>query len=161
MRGSEEGATVTVVVGVDGSAASRAALRQAAQEAQWRNAPLIAVAAYEPPLSAPAGGYPVATMHTDTEQRAAAESTLRDTLHTELGDQAGQIGLRVSGGVAGRVIVEAARETHAQLIVLASRTGKAVVPGTVTHHVLLKAPCTVMVVPTGDGDAGEQQPATR
>ena len=151
---------MTVVVGVDLSAASRAALRQAAQEAHWRNAPLIAVSAYEPPLSAPSGGYPMATMHTETEQKATAESTLRDTLHSELGDQAGQVDLRVSGGLAGRVIVEAARETHAQLIVLAARPGKAVVPGTVSHHVLLKAPCTVMIVPSGDGDASKQQSVT-
>ena len=39
---------MTVVVGVDGSPRSRAALRLAAQEAQWRQVPLVAVSAYEP-----------------------------------------------------------------------------------------------------------------
>lgn len=145
---------MTVVVGVDASLGSRAALRQAAQEAGWRNAPLVAVAAYEPPLGTPTGGYPVATMHTDTEQRTTAETTLRDTVHSELGDQAGQVDLRVSGGLAGHVILETARQTHAQLIVLASRPGKAVVPGTVPNHVLLKAECPVMVVPTA-GSGGQ------
>lgn len=33
---------MTVVVGVDNSAASKAALRLAAQEARWRQAPLVA-----------------------------------------------------------------------------------------------------------------------
>ena len=47
------GTGVTIVVGVDGSAASRVALRQAAQEARWRNASLVAVAAYEVPLGVP------------------------------------------------------------------------------------------------------------
>jgi nucleotide-binding universal stress UspA family protein len=141
---------VAVVVGVDGSASSRAALRQAAQEARWRQVPLVAVAAYEPPLPAPSGGYPVAAMHTDTENRAATESSLRDTLQDELGDQAGQVDMRVSSGLVGHIIVDAARETHAQLIVLAATPARSVVPGTVSHHVLTKTECPVMVVPKRD-----------
>ncbi len=141
---------MTVVVGVDGSGGSRAALRQAAQEAQWRNVPLVVVAAYEPPLPVPSGGYPVAAMHTETENRAATESTLRDTVKDELGDQAGHVDMRVSAGVAGRIIVETARETYAQLVVLATAPARSVVPGTVSHHVLTKAECPVMVVPQGD-----------
>jgi nucleotide-binding universal stress UspA family protein len=60
---------MTVVVEFDNSEASKAALRLAAQEARRRHAPLVAVSAYEPPLIAPAGGYPAATMHTEGEQR--------------------------------------------------------------------------------------------
>lgn len=142
---------MTVVVGVDGSASSRVALRQAAQEAQWRRVSLVAVAAYEQPVPAPSGGYPVGAMHTGTENRAATESSLRDTLQDELGDQAGQVDMRVSSGLVGRIIVEAARETHAQLIVLAATPARSVVPGTVSHHVLSKAECAVMVVPKEDG----------
>ena len=138
---------MTVVVGVDGSPPSRAALQLAAQEARCRQVPLVAVSAYEPPLTAPAGGYPVAALHTAEEDRAAAESALRDTVSEELGDQAGQADLRVSAGLAGRVIVETARQTHAQLIVLASSPGKAVLPGTVSQYVPLKADCPVMIVP--------------
>ena len=41
---------MTVVVGVDNSAAARAALRLAAQEARWRQVPLVVVSAYEAPL---------------------------------------------------------------------------------------------------------------
>lgn len=54
---------VTVVVGVDYSEASKEALRLAAQEARWRQAPLIAVSAYEPPIG-PVGGFPGSAMHT-------------------------------------------------------------------------------------------------
>jgi nucleotide-binding universal stress UspA family protein len=143
---------VTVVVGVDESAASRAALRQAAQEARWRHAALVAVTVYEPSLGAPTGGYPIAASHTDSEKRATAESALRDTVRKELGDQDVQIDLRVSGGLAGRVIIDTARQTAAQLIVLAAGPGKSVVPGTVSHHVLLKAECPVMVVPGTEPD---------
>ena len=48
---------MTVIVGVDSSEASKAALRLAAQEARWRQASLVAVSAYELPLG-PVGGFP-------------------------------------------------------------------------------------------------------
>jgi nucleotide-binding universal stress UspA family protein len=140
---------LTVVVGVDNSARSKAALRLAAHEARWRHTPLVAVTAYEPPL-APVGGYPAAAKHTAGEERANAEAALRATVDDELGDQAAQADLRISEGIAGRVIVEAARETHAQLVVLAARPGKPTVPGTVSHYVLLKARCPVTIVPSSD-----------
>jgi nucleotide-binding universal stress UspA family protein len=142
---------MTVVVGVDNSAAARAALRLAAQEARWRQVPLVAVTAYEPPLG-PVGGYPIAAKHTEEEQRATAEAALRATIDDELGDQAGQADLRISEGLAGRVIIEAAREAKAELIVLAARPGRTVVPGTVSQYVLLKARCPVTVVPVEDTD---------
>jgi nucleotide-binding universal stress UspA family protein len=72
--------TMTVVVGVDYSKGSRAALRLAAQEARWRQTPLVAVSAYEPPLGTAVGGYPAAAMHTEGEQKATAESELRATV---------------------------------------------------------------------------------
>ena len=137
---------VTVVVGVDNSEASKEALRLAAQEARWRQAPLIAVSAYEPPIG-PVGGFPGSAMHTEGEQRATAEAELRATVDEELGDQAGQTELRVSAGLAGSMIVETARQTHAQLVVLAARTGMAVMPGTVSQYVLLKSHCPVTIVP--------------
>jgi len=142
---------MTVVVGVDNSAASRAALRLAAQEARWRRVPLVAVTAYEPPVG-PVGGYPIAARHTERERRATAEAALRATVDDELGDQAGQADLRISEGLAGRVIIEAAREAKAELIVLAARPGRTVVPGTVSQYVLLKARCPVAVVPAEDTD---------
>jgi nucleotide-binding universal stress UspA family protein len=144
---------MTVVVGVDGSESSKAALRLAAQEARWRQVSLVAVTAYEPPIGTPVGGYPAASLHTSEEERATAESELRDTVHRELGDQAGETDLRVSPGLAGRVIIEAARQTQAQLIVLAASPGKSVLPGTVSQYVLLKAECPVLIVPSEDKHA--------
>jgi nucleotide-binding universal stress UspA family protein len=142
---------MTVVVGVDYSEASKAALRLAAHEARWRQAPLIAVSAYEPPIG-PVGGFPGSAMHTPGEQRATVEAELRAAVDDELGDQATQTELRVSAGLAGRVIVETARQTHAELVVLAARTGMAVVPGTVSQYVLLKSHCPVTIVPHDDED---------
>jgi len=66
---------MTVIVGVDSSEASKAALWLAAQEARWRQASLVAVSAYELPLS-PVGGFPGAAMHTQGEEQATAEAEL-------------------------------------------------------------------------------------
>jgi nucleotide-binding universal stress UspA family protein len=150
--------SMTVVVGVDNSEASKTALRLAAQEARWRQAPLIAVSAYEPPIG-PAGGFPAAAMHTEREQRATAEADLRAAVDEELGDQAAQTELRVAAGLAGRVIIETAHQTNAQLIVLAARTGMAIVPGTVSQYVLLKSHCPVTIVPH-DGKDEHPHPGT-
>jgi nucleotide-binding universal stress UspA family protein len=146
---------MTVVVGVDNSAASKAALRLAAQEARWRQAPLVAVSAYEPPLGA-VGGYPQAAKHTEGEERANAEAALRETVDDELGEQGAHTDLRVSAGLAGRVIIDAARQTHAQLVVVAARPGMPTMPGTVSQYVLLKARCPVTIVP---GEGRDEEPS--
>ena len=141
---------MSVVVGVDGTAASRSAIRVAAQEARYRQAPLIAVMTYsgERTLGAPAG-QPIANLGTARDQRSAAEASLRDLLTEALGTQADHVELRVVAGIAGRQIVEAAREARAQLIVLATRGSMSLLIGTVSQYVLRKAPCPVMVVPAG------------
>ena len=59
---------MTVIVGVDGSDSSKAALRLAAQEARWRQASLVAVSAYELPLG-PVGGFPGAAMQPRAKSR--------------------------------------------------------------------------------------------
>ncbi|HEY1914172.1 MAG TPA: universal stress protein [Streptosporangiaceae bacterium] len=147
---------MTIVVGVDNSAVSKAALRLAAQEARWRQAPLIAVIAYESPIG-PVGGFPSSAMRTEGEQRATAEAELRAAVDKELGEQAAQAELRVSAGLVGHVIIETARQAHAQLVVIAARTGVAVLPGTVSQYVLLKAHCPVLVVPHNDKDGEDER----
>jgi nucleotide-binding universal stress UspA family protein len=141
---------MSVVVGVDGTAASRAAIRIAAQEARYRRAPLIAVMAYsgQRTLGAPAG-QPVATPGPGGDERSTVESSLRDLVTEALGNQADHVELRVVAGTAGRQIVEAAREVRAQLIVLATRGSMSMLLGTVSQYVLRKAPCPVLVVPAG------------
>jgi nucleotide-binding universal stress UspA family protein len=62
--------------------------------------------------------------------------------------------LRISAGPAGRVIIDTARQTHAQLVVLAARPGQPTMPGTVSQYVLLKARCPVTIVP-GEGSGEE------
>jgi nucleotide-binding universal stress UspA family protein len=81
-------------------------------------------------------------MHTEGEERATAEANLRATVNDELGDQTGETDLRISAGLAGRVIIETASQTHAQLVVLPAR------PGMTMEYVLLKARCPVTIVPS-------------
>jgi nucleotide-binding universal stress UspA family protein len=139
---------MSVVVGVDGTAASLTAIRLAAQEARFRGARLIAVMAYgrERVLGAPAR-HPVATLSTAGDERAVAESNLREAVIDALGAQADHVELRAVAGTAGRQLVAAAGELGAQLIVLATRGSMSLLLGTVSQYVLRKAPCPVLIVP--------------
>jgi nucleotide-binding universal stress UspA family protein len=143
---------MTVVVGIDGSAGSRAAIRLAAQEARYRTATLMAVMAYsgERTLGAPATR-PLATLRVVEDERTLADETLRDLVRDALGPQADDVEYRTVPGAPGRALVEAARAVRAQLIVLSTR-GEATmarVLGAVSQHVLRHAPCPVLVVPDG------------
>jgi nucleotide-binding universal stress UspA family protein len=139
---------MSVVVGIDGSRGSRAAIRLAAKEARYRKAPLVAVMAYagDRAPGAPAGR-PIAGLHTAQDEQTIAESSLRDTVRDALGDEADDVQLRVVLGLAGRRLVDAAREIRAQLIVLATRGSMSLFLGTVNQYVLRNAPCPVLIVP--------------
>jgi nucleotide-binding universal stress UspA family protein len=143
-----------VLVGVDSSDASRAAIALAAREARYRGAPLIAVQAYsgERPPAAPAAR-PLSIMRTPEDERVDAESNLREAVRAVLGDQADGVELRAVLGLAGRKIVETAQKVNAQLIVLATRGSTSMLLGTVSQYVLRKAPCPVLVVPAGSPTA--------
>ena len=138
----------TVVVGVEGPAGCRAAIRLAAEEAYYRGAELIAVMAYsgERALGVPAAR-PVGTLRTADDERIVAEAALRDAVFDALGDQAEKVQRRTVLGLAGRKLVETAQRVNAQLLVLAGRGSASMLLGTVSQYVLRKAPCPVLVVP--------------
>jgi nucleotide-binding universal stress UspA family protein len=140
----------TVVVGVEGTSSSRAAIRLAAQEARCRDAALIAVMAYsgDRALGAPAAR-PLATLRAAADERVAAESALRDAVVDALGDEADRVELRTVLGLAGRNLVDVAGKVNAQLIVLAGRGSTSMLLGTVSQYVLRRAACPVLVVPEG------------
>ncbi|WP_051581765.1 universal stress protein [Pseudonocardia acaciae] len=151
-----------VVVGVDGSLSSRAALRHAVREATWRRAALRVVSAYEPPeLWAlaygepfPAGGSGVADAVRAETQRVidAALGGDPDEPKTEL---------MICPGSAGPTLVAAARD--ADLLVVGHRgRGYTRMPlGSVALYCVLHATCPVTVVrPGSSGDAaGADEPA--
>ena len=147
----------TVVVGVDGAASSRAAIRLAAREAGYRQAALVAVMAFStnPAVGAPAGR-PLSGLHTADDERSVAASALHDAVVDALGDQAGQVELRTVLGQAGRNLVDVARKVNAQLIVLASRGAASTLLGGVSQYVVRRAPCPILVVPEASFAGGRR-----
>lgn len=138
----------TVVVGVD-EAGSRKAIRLAAQEASYRDAPLIAVMAYSGDRAIAPAGRTAGSLRTAGEERLIAESALREAVVDALGEKADRVELHTVLGLAGRNLVDTARKVNAQLIVLAGRGSTSMLLGTVSQYVLRKAPCPVLVVPEG------------
>ena len=144
-----------IVVGVDGSAGSLAALRWAAAEARVRKATLEVVVAWQyPALSTiPAFGVlpPADEMATDAKQGLA------DLLRDEglLDDPGLEITEAVIQGTAGSALIGAA--TGADLLVVGSRghggfTG--LLLGSVSQQCVTHAPCPVVVIPHPDRAAG-------
>jgi len=149
-------ATKAIVVCVNSSDASRAAIEQAAREADLRQAPLIAVRAYSGERTPAAHSVPVEDMpaaqpssagRTAEDARRETASLLRDVVREVLGDRADAVEVRAVLGLAGRKIVETAHKVNAQLIVLATHGSRSMLLGTVSQYVLRKAPCPVLIVP--------------
>ena len=140
------------MVGTDGSDASQAALRWAADEARLRSSPLLVLHAwsYVPPqpigdpglLAVPSGDLPG---HLEAE-RNAAESAL-DAAVEGIGGSGLDVERKLVEADAGSALV-AASET-AQLVVVGShgRSGfRAALLGSVSRHVTSHAACPVVVV---------------
>ena len=144
------------MVGTDGSDASQAALRWAADEARLRSAPLVVLHAwsYIPPqpigdpgmLAVPSGDLPG---HLEAE-RHAAESAL-DAALAEVGASGLEVERQLVEGDAGDALVTASES--AQLVVVGShgRSGfRAALLGSVSRHVTSHAACPVVVVKTDE-----------
>jgi nucleotide-binding universal stress UspA family protein len=148
------GVAKAIVVGVDGSEASHAALRWGAEEARLRFAPLVAVQAWSfiPPqpigdpgmLAMPAGDLPG---QLDAESEAA-RIALDEAVEVALGaDPELEVERRLVEGDAGEALV--AESASAELVVVGShgRSGlKAALLGSVSRHVVDHATCPVVVV---------------
>jgi nucleotide-binding universal stress UspA family protein len=148
----------TIVVGVDGSDASREAVRWAVEEARLRDAQLVAVHAWSFIPVAPLGDAGVLAMPAGdlpgqlSAESEAATATLEAALDDDLaGNPDIEVDRRVVEGDAGEVLVDEA--ATADLVVVGShgRTGlKAALLGSVSRHVVDHATCAVVVVKTSD-----------
>src|SRR5689334_11891927 len=159
--GTHEGRTdmsaqQNIVVGVDGSACSRAALEFALDEAARRGATLRVIAAL-PEAGYWAGVYGMSPSLVD-ELRADIEKVAQDEVDEVLRERGGAAGVPVDvhgvGGAPGRVLVDQARD--ADLLVVGHRgrgAFRSTVLGSVGLHCVLHATVPVTVVPPRQGSA--------
>ena len=147
-----------IVVGVDGSDASREALRWAADEARLRSLPLVAVHAWsfvpaqpigDPGMLAMPAGDLAGQLGAESEAaRSAVEAAVSDALGAEPGIE---VERKLVEGEAGDALVT--ESESAELLVVGShgRSGlKAALLGSVSRHVVSHAACPVVVVKAAD-----------
>ena len=138
----------TIVVGVDGSEGSLAALRFALDEAKVRGAELKAVNAWHVPPAAYGAGWAPAGVDYD-EFRRLAEDALRKTLE-DAGASAAGVAVRPvlrEGQPADALCAEA---EGADMLVVGSRGMggfRGLLVGSVSQQCVHHAPCPVVVIP--------------
>jgi nucleotide-binding universal stress UspA family protein len=153
----------TIVVGVDGSAGSDAALRWALAEARLRGAKLRVVNAYQSPqLPLPetglgaAAGMAVPAMFTENQEKVqqAVETEARNLIAGALQRAGGDAvdGVEIERvaveGAAARTLIELAR--GAELLVVGSRGHGGflgLVLGSVSQQCAQHPPCPVVILP--------------
>jgi nucleotide-binding universal stress UspA family protein len=141
-----------IVVGVDTSPGSAAALRWAAAEGRLRSAPVEAVLVWSLLDQHPGPGAPRFDPHYDA---ATAEATLRDFCAATLGEDSGtNLSLRTVCDLPARGLLDAA--AAAELLVVGARgVGgfRGLLLGSVSQQVVHHATCPVVVVRAADANA--------
>jgi nucleotide-binding universal stress UspA family protein len=141
----------TIVVGVDGSDGSLAALRFALEEARLRDAELRVVAAWRLPLAAYGGPLVPPEPALFEEIRDAAHGTLGKALD-DMGAARADVRVEtvVGEGQAAHVLLDEAR--GADLLVVGSRGlggFRGLLLGSVSQQCAQHAPCPLVIVPAG------------
>ena len=160
---SESDASPRVVVGVDGSAGSLAALRFAFDEAERRDSGLLVVAAYElPDVWLLAYGLSVACPEQEIRDNVLrhTQQVVADTLGDQMkADGAPKVEVVARGGGAAHVLLSAA--VGNPLLVVGSRGlggFRRMLLGSVSLQCALHAPCPVTVVRSATGDERSAAP---
>lgn len=112
--------STSVVVGVDGSSASRRALRWGVEEAQLRAVPIVAIAAHPPADPVVADATSATMSELDDYARRQARRALDDVVEHELGEQHHAVERRVIAGRPAAVLIDEAA-TPSSLLVIGSR----------------------------------------
>jgi nucleotide-binding universal stress UspA family protein len=147
-----------ILVGVDGSPASVAAVRWAAREAQLRGMWIHVVHVREQRVPVPAHYAPLRRAGDSGVERSAGKSTLEAVVREALGPEPpAAIQMELADGLPSRVLLD--RADGAEMLVLGSTRpsggpASALQPriplGPVTRDCLRAAPCPVVVVrPSG------------
>src|SRR5580658_2350584 len=145
--GSTNGAP-RIVVGVDGSPTSRAALRWAVRQAKFTDGTVDAVMAWEIPLVLQSYGWAPVYVEEDGDFKADARKTLDTVISQEVGPADSQrVRSLVVNGHPAQALIDAA--DGADLLVVGSRGhgsfAEALI-GSVSQHCVHHAPCPVLIV---------------
>ncbi len=139
-----------MLVGIDGSADSRAALRWAASVAAARGLPLHALWAWQYPSDAVVSVGPLHLADPDEITTAVTEQ-LRALIEEELGADAATVTLHAGRGPAAAAILAAAR--HGTLMIVVGSRGlggfRGLLLGSVSRQLCEHAPCPVTVLRHG------------
>lgn len=135
-----------IVVGVDGSGSSKAALRWALGQARSSGGRLRAVTAWEMPVRY---GWPPILPYPYPEPAVTASKMLTECVHAALGLDVPdvEVGESVVCGHPAQVLVDAS--AHAALLVVGSRglgTFSSALLGSVSNHCVQHAHCPVVIV---------------
>lgn len=144
-----------IVVGVDGSEASMAALRWAAQQARALHAEVVAVHAWEPMGPLHASYAPPSARLTVAEQRAQAARLLTSTLRTVFGSRTdGRVRAVLAEGPPARMLLHHAHDAMMLTLGRKPREHYGMGPfGTVGRECLHHATVPVVTVPVADRPA--------
>ena len=150
MNDKDQDRTRRIVVGVDSSHGSRAALRWALNQARLTGATVEAVTAWQDPIAYGYGYGWVPTLADADGIPAYAEKALAETIAAVVGTQGQPVEVRttVAEGPAAQVLLAAAAD--ADLLVVGSRGHGAfagMLLGSVSQHCAQHAPCAVAVIP--------------
>jgi len=140
---------VNVVVGIDGSPGSDAALAFAFEEARLRGLPLRVVCAWEPPSAVYVGEAFAPTADAFIEAEHHADDVLRAALEALPGGSGVPVEAVSVEGHPATMLVEQARD--AVLLVVGSRgrgTAKSLLLGSVSQAVAHHASCPLAIVPS-------------
>ena len=149
MAEPESGWNPRIVVGVDGSPSSLAALRWAARTARITGGSVDAVTAWEYPAGVGGFGWsPGAAFQSGGDMSAAAADTLKGAVDTVVA-QGGDVTIRshVREGYPARVLMDAAEGADLLVVGCRGHGGFAgLMLGSVSAHCVHHAPCSVLVI---------------
>jgi len=145
--GAAPGQLPRIIVGVDGSESSIAALRVAGALAEPLSARVEAWACWDVPA-----GYGVYLAVGIEGFRYAADQVLQQTLTDAFGDLPGLVHPRLVRGKPGPVLIDASR--NASLLVVGRRGHGRFVPGSVSSACVGHAHCPVLVVHAPEQETG-------
>lgn len=140
-----------IVVASDGSEGALAALRWAADEAERWDADVVAVHAWEFTPLVVATEAPIDL----AELRQGADTALDDQVRAAFGDREDRVVRKVVEDLPASAILDAAKESDADLIVIGSRGRgglKGMLLGSVSQKVVHHAGCPVVVIPGAERD---------